>query len=75
MNQGVTGLSYISVATFNDFVKDPPTEVYWISTIGSPHTYACFFKLDDAKEYLTKVKGQQPWEIAVVTLDDKETEK
>ncbi len=74
MNQGVTGLSYISVATFNDFVKDPPTEDYWISTIGSPHTYACFFKLDDAKEYLAKVKGQQPWEIAVVTLDDKESE-
>ena len=74
MNQEVTGLSYISVATLNDFVKDPPSEVYWISTIGSPHTYACFFKLDDAKEYLAKVKGQQPWEIAVVTLDDKESE-
>ncbi len=75
MKQDVTGLSYISVAPFNDFVKDSPSEVYWISTIGSPHTYACFFKLDDAKEYLAKVKGQQPWEIAVVTLDYEETEK
>ena len=74
MNQDVTGLSYISAANFNDFVKDPPTEVYWLSTIGDPHTYACFFKLDDAKEYLTKVKGQQPWEIAVHTRADEETE-
>ena len=78
MNQNENSLSYITVAPINapDLIESNPTkDVYWIiSTIGNPRVYACFYNLEDAREYLTKVKGQQPWEIAVHTRSSEENE-
>jgi len=63
-------LSFITVAPLDAFTAPeyaPPSEVYWVATTGTPRVYACFYNLEDAKEYLVKVKGQKEWEIAVHT--------